>query len=299
MPFQEKSKTSSYHYQMMNEMNFYNLPEECISTIFALTTPLDVCRCSPISFSVRSAADSNIAWEKFLPSDYQNILSTSVTPIQDFSSKKELYFHLCDSILIDEGRKNFWLERSTGKKCYMLSARELSIPWGHDSLHWCWKFIPQSRFSEVVELRTISWLEIGGKINARMLSPKTTYVAYLVFKIADRAYGLDSVPSETLVEVGNQASTSTTYLRRQNSQKQNLEQVYFTNWIQVPKSRVTDGNAKVPQDRKDGWMEIELGEFFINNGDEGEVKMSLMEIKGSHLKGGLILEGIEVRPKAE
>ncbi|KAF5206045.1 F-box protein pp2-b15 [Thalictrum thalictroides] len=281
-------------------MTFYSLPEECISTILALTTPLDVCRCLLISSSVRSSADSNIAWEKFLPTDYQNIMLTSVPPIHDFSSKKELYFRLCDSILIDQGKKNFWLERSTGKKCYMLSARELYIPWGHDLMHWSWKSIPQSRFAEAVELRTISWLEIMGKINAGMLSSKTTYIAYLVFKIADRAYGLDSIPSETLVQVGNQAACAgTTYLGHQNSQKQKLEQLYFSNRMQVLKSRVKEGNAKVPKDRKDGWMEIELGEFFIDNGDEGEVKMSLMEIKGSHLKGGLIVEGIEVRPKTE
>ena len=45
-------------------------------------------------------------------------------------------------------------------------------------------------------------------------------------------------------------------------------------------------------------MELELGDFF--NGDQGddeEVKMSLREAKGYHLKGGLIIEGIEVRPK--
>jgi hypothetical protein len=43
-------------------------------------------------------------------------------------------------------------------------------------------------------------------------------------------------------------------------------------------------------------LEIELGEFFSGENDE-EVKMSLMEVKGHHLKGGLIIEGIEIRPK--
>ena len=35
-------------------------------------------------------------------------------------------------------------------------------------------------------------------------------------------------------------------------------------------------------------MEIELGEFFSGEANE-EVKMSLMEIKGYQLKGGLVI----------
>ena len=50
------------------------------------------------------------------------------------------------------------------------------------------------------------------------------------------------------------------------------------------------------REREDGWLEIELGEFYSDGSDE-EVKMSLKEVKGEHLKYGLIVEGIELRPK--
>ncbi|KAF9604025.1 hypothetical protein IFM89_001385 [Coptis chinensis] len=280
----------------MESISFNSLPDDCISKILSLTTPRDVCRCSPISLDLRIAGFSNVAWEKFLPSDYQNILSGSVFPMH-CSSKKELYFRLCDSVLIEGGKKNFWLEKSTGKKCYMLSASDLSIPWGNDSLHWSWKPLAQSRFPEVAELRTISWLEIQGEINARILSPKTKYAAYLVLKIADRAYGLNAIPSEISVEVGDQISAGTAYMQNQDTQKQNLGRLLFSNRMEVLKSRLIEGDQRIPCDRKDGWMEIELGEFFIDGGDEGEIKMSLKEIKGQQLKGGLIIEGIEVRPK--
>ncbi|KAF9596124.1 hypothetical protein IFM89_007177 [Coptis chinensis] len=174
------------------------------------------------------------------------------------SSKKELYFRLCDSVLIEGGK----------------------------------------RFPEVAELRTISWLEIQGKINARILSPKTKYAAYLVLKIADRAYGLNAIPSEISVEVGDQISAGTAYMQSQDTQKQNLGRLLFSNRMQVLKSRVIEGDQRIPCDRKDGWMEIELGEFFIDGGDEGEIKMSLKEIKGQQLKGGLIIEGVwRCRPK--
>ncbi|KAM7474180.1 hypothetical protein LguiB_021423 [Lonicera macranthoides] len=61
------------------------------------------------------------------------------------------------------------------------------------------------------------------------------------------------------------------------------------------KERVSEGHGRIPEEREDGWMEIELGEFFSNERDK-EVKMRLMEVKGLQLKGGLIIEGIEVRP---
>ena len=51
----------------------------------------------------------------------------------------------------------------------------------------------------------------------------------------------------------------------------------------------------IPMRREDGWMEIEMGEFFCGEADE-EVLMSLMEV-GYQLKGGLIVEGVEIRPK--
>ncbi|PIA36200.1 hypothetical protein AQUCO_03400247v1 [Aquilegia coerulea] len=55
--------------------------------------------------------------------------------------------------------------------------------------------------------------------------------------------------------------------------------------------------GKFRSKRDDGWMEIELGEFYNDQGEDGEVQMTLTEIKGGHLKCGLIVQGIELRPK--
>jgi hypothetical protein len=75
-----------------------------------------------------------------------------------------------------------------------------------------------------------------------------------------------------------------------------MERLFYGNRTERLKSRVAEGDGRVASEREDGWLEIELGEFFSGENDE-EVKMSLMEVKGHHLKGGLIIEGIEVRPK--
>ncbi|KAK0598906.1 hypothetical protein LWI29_000603 [Acer saccharum] len=280
------------------------LPEDCFAHILSFTSPSDACRLSLVSSMARSAADSDNVWEKFLPSDYQEILSRLVWKVV-YSSKKDLFFRLCYPHLIDGGRKSFSIEKSTSKKLYMLSARELSITWAGNPLYWSWKPLLQSRFAEVVELRTITWLEIHGKINTRMISAKTVYGAYLIVKFADRAYGLDSLPSEVSLEVGDVKVQGTVYLRCQENKKQDLDRMYFLNRVQALRSRVSQGREgkRVVSEREDGWFEIELGSFYNvggdynNNNNNKEVKMCLKEVKGEHLKGGLIVEGIEIRPK--
>ncbi|KAF5952119.1 hypothetical protein HYC85_010063 [Camellia sinensis] len=144
----------------MEGMKLDDLPEDCITRILSRTSPQDACNSSLVSTVVNSAASSDLLWEGFLPSDYREILSRLVSPVV-FRSKKELFHRLCSQLLIDGGKMTtsilcysslnciksqaFWLERIRSKKCYMLSARELSITWSTNSLFWCWKPSLQSR----------------------------------------------------------------------------------------------------------------------------------------------------------
>ncbi|PIN21561.1 hypothetical protein CDL12_05743 [Handroanthus impetiginosus] len=256
------------------------LPEECLSHVISFTSPRDACRSALVSGIFRGAADSDIAWEKFLPLDYLEIISRSISPVE-YSSKKELFIKLSSApLLIDGGNKTFLIDKYTNKKCYMLSARELSISWSTNSLCWCWKPLAQSRFPEAVELIMVCWLEIRGKINTKMLSPNTTYGAYLVFQLAHRAFGLGVLPSKVSVEVGDYKTQGTLCLNREECKMQVEEQQ----------------RERVLCPRDDGWLEVELGEFY-NGGSEKEVKMEFRETKGEQLKGGLVVEGIELRPK--
>lgn len=83
---------------------FTILPEGCISEIISFTTPADAARSSAISKGFKSAAESDVVWDKFLPSDHQDIVSTSVSVVVT-DCKKDLYFRLSHSpILLREGR---------------------------------------------------------------------------------------------------------------------------------------------------------------------------------------------------
>lgn len=265
-----------------------SLPEHCVSAILALASPEDACRLAPVSRTFRSAAQSDVVWDGFLPPNCDALLARLVRPLK-FNSKKELFLSLCQPQLIDSGRKSFKLERSSGKISYVLSARELSIAWSDVPMYWTWKFAPDSRFREVAELITTDWLEIEGQIPTAMLSPSTLYEAYLIMKISHRAYGLDVMPSQASIELQNQVVfTSAAILQQSHRENRNKQ------------GPGVEGEEKVPMEREDGWMEVELGEFF-NGGGGGNhhevAKMSFKEVKGCQLKGGLVIEGIEVRPK--
>ncbi|GFP96504.1 F-box protein pp2-b15 [Phtheirospermum japonicum] len=259
------------------------LPEECLSHIVSLTSPGDACRAAAVSASLRDAADSDLAWENLLPSDYHEIVSRSVSPLE-FSSNKDLFRRLSTTpLLVDGGKMTFSIDKSTNKKCCMLSARELAIAWSSDSLCWSWKPLLGSRFPEVIELIMVCWLEIRGKLNTRMLSPNTTYCAFIIIQLRDRAFGLDKAPFEVSVEVGDYKTQKTLYLELDGHKD-------F-------KAR-SEKEDEVVRGRVDTWLEVELGEFYNNGNDQNkEVKMWFGEIKGVHLKGGLVIQGIELRPK--
>ncbi|PPD95311.1 hypothetical protein GOBAR_DD07647 [Gossypium barbadense] len=194
------------------------LPEECISYILSLTSPTDVCRSKLVSPVFRSAADSDTIWGNFLPSDCYDIISNASSSsssklLTSSMSKTQLYFHLCKNpIIIDNGTMKismltnlillYRVLAATGKKCYMLGARRLSIAWANTPRYWRWKRVPESRFSEVAELKEVWWLDVKGTIETKILSPNTTYVAYLVYKFSSSRYGFEKKPVDLHVELG-------------------------------------------------------------------------------------------------
>ncbi|KAI3735753.1 hypothetical protein L6452_15265 [Arctium lappa] len=289
---------------------FGSLPEGFIANALSLTSPRDACRLSMVCSVFRSAAEWDAVWETFLPSDYQKIVAAAVEDGGDsltFSSKKQLFLRLCDRpLIIDGGNKSFSLEKQSGKKCYMLGARDLSIVWGDTPRYWRWISMPESRFTEVAELISVCWFEVHGRISTSMLSPDTCYVAFIVFKSTSETYGFDYQPAEVSIGIsGRKTQTQTVFLEPRSDQRRQHPVVprrrmgmfhrgHRANPI-GPINPSSNGNG--PKEREDGWLEIELGEYFIKKGEEGELEMSMTEVKGGNWKGALVIQGIEIRPK--
>uniref|UniRef100_M8BME2 Uncharacterized protein n=1 Tax=Aegilops tauschii TaxID=37682 RepID=M8BME2_AEGTA len=141
------------------------------------------------------------------------------------------------------------------------------------------------RFSEGAQLRDVCWLEIRGKINSKMLSQDTTYAAYMEASVSSGATNLTR--KVCIQDEG------------EDGDEDNEEDVVLENYWARWNNRVVSHreNVTLPQKRADGWMELELGKFFNEGGDDGEVSFSLTETKGGQWKRGLIVQGIEIRRK--
>ncbi|CAA7043797.1 unnamed protein product [Microthlaspi erraticum] len=135
-----------------------------------------------------------------------------------------------------------------------------------------------------MDLRHVCWLEIRGRISTRLLSPRTRYSAHIVFLKEEYSYGFKGLAVEAGVGlVGKEASTRFVCFDASE------------NGEVIRKRRRR--NVVKPEKRKDGWMEIELGEFFNEGGLNGdEIEMSVLETKLLHWKRGLVFLGIEIRP---
>jgi hypothetical protein len=172
------------------------------------------------------------------------------------------------------------------------------------------------RFPEVAELVDVCWLEISGKLQLSLLTPGTTYAAYLVYAIAEDSYGLEChvgmLPPKatlTIVSGGGGKTTSTehavclqhihgeeeTVVHRRRQQYVRLRKGYGGRKMVL--TREADPDIRCPRRRADGWAEVELGVFAVAGDEDAVVEVSLTEMDGKRWKRGLIVQGIEIRPK--
>ncbi|KAH7866684.1 hypothetical protein Vadar_023600 [Vaccinium darrowii] len=289
-------------------MDFFSiLPEGLLSEILSRTSPRDVCRSSVITRGFKLVADSNDTWDRFLPSDHEKIISK--LPVA-FSTKKQLYFRLANSfILLDDGelfgssdlnegfksRTGFTLDKASGKICLTLGARELTIECRSDPVNWTGTYLPQSRFKEVANLQVVPWFDIKGKVEARLLSPKTTYVVFLVFNL-----GLDLGPRNYRYGLLPAKASVRFYGERGGGDGDGDEDGdEIPNIVSLGIRSFRSDHGQFAQRRMDYWMETELGEFFSGQGDTGEVEVRLMGIERDCWTYDLFVAGIELRPKVD
>ncbi|KAK4724485.1 hypothetical protein R3W88_027264 [Solanum pinnatisectum] len=245
---------------------FESLLEGCKFEIISKTTPADAVRSIILSKGFKSVAESDEIWRRFLPRDYQEIIDRSEF-LLDCNPKKELFCRLYDSpILLDGGKLSFFLHKHSEKKYFIIAPRELIILDSDDAFSWQWGPRRDSKFSEVAYLIIGNQLYIRGIIGTEMLSPKTEYNAYLVFKLVNMCdYRLEYAKSR----------------------------IRFANTVHLPTLKES-GN--IPKMRGDGWMEVKLGYFDSKKGTYSLVEARLFEMNHIY-KGGLIVEGVEFRPK--
>ncbi|KAG0494603.1 hypothetical protein HPP92_005597 [Vanilla planifolia] len=120
------------------------------------------------------------------------------------------------------------------------------------------------------ELIQVNWIEVTGSVNLEKFhldSSKTYEIVYLVrFKVD--AFGWHSSPITFEV---------TTSDGKKNRRTENLE-----------------------HHKKDGdqWLEIQGGEFTVDSSNlKGKIAFSMKEVRTDWWKGGIVLEGVKIKPK--
>jgi hypothetical protein len=177
---------------------------------------------------------------------------------------------------------SFSVGKLSGKKSYMLAANQLVISSADDPQYWKWTSSPDSRFSEVGQvaelLSNVRSIQVRGRFQTKLLSPKTTYEAYFVFKLP-KGYSREAAHSSIMYAKDRDKRVNVSIANRIRFCGPGYQRL-----LRLNKHR-----------RSDGWMEVRMGQFYNDSGDDGEVdaRFNGMDFQTS----GLVIEGLEFRPK--
>jgi len=149
-------------------------------------------------------------------------------------------------------------------------------------------------FPEVAELRSVCWLEIRGWIKTSSLHSNQSYEAYFVFSKGSKTFGFDKQAVEVSLKVvgeDDDDQKQTGYLEPKTSPNRTSDAVETS--LLMPEVEPMF-EVKI---REDGLREVKLGEFSTHAEEDKEVQMGVHETKDLWWKGGIIVQGIEIRPK--
>ncbi|XP_076950162.1 uncharacterized protein LOC143623038 [Bidens hawaiensis] len=177
---------------------------------------------------------------------------------------------------IDYANERFALNEVNGKKHLMLSVKEALHNFSNVKLFTS-KPSSQSRFQEVIELLPQHIFRINCTIESQMLSQDTVYACYLVFKLSETCDGLHCpVKVRDLFQQGNKESE-------------------ILNFISPSPWNIHD-ITRVPQQREDGWMEVNVWKFNSNQLKNDCILVNLKFTSYEGTMSGLIVCGAEFRP---
>ncbi|CAN1860367.1 F-box protein PP2-A15 [Linum perenne] len=142
-----------------------DIPENCVACVFTYLTPPEICNLARLNRAFRGAASSDSVWEMKLPRNYRDLLDL-LPPDRhrELSKKKDIYALLSRPVPFDDGNKELWLDRVTGRVCVSISAKSMSITGIEDRRYWNWVETEESRFHVVAYLQQIWWFEVDGVV---------------------------------------------------------------------------------------------------------------------------------------
>ncbi|XP_065870187.1 F-box protein PP2-A14 [Euphorbia lathyris] len=252
-----------------------DLPENCVSSILTYLDPPEICKLAGLNRTFNGASLSDLVWETKLPSNYKFLVHQVLKEDLLVFNKKQIYSRLCQPNYFDDGTKQVWLDKRSGKMCVCVSYKAMRITGIDDRRYWNHISSDESRFKTIAYLQQIWWFEVKGEIE--MEFPADTYS--LVFRVqlgkpnwkrfGRRVNNVDQVHGWNIKPVRFQLSTST----GQNASSQH----YFHD----------QGN----------WVYYNVGKFSVDKANSKvKIKYSMTQIDCTHTKGGLCLDSVFIFP---
>jgi hypothetical protein len=134
-----------------------------------------------------------------------------------------------------------------------------------------------------------------------MFSPNTHYAAYLVYKLTHNASGLSSPRQKSYANVNGQLAGSIHRVSLHPCNRRSCVDNMTTGADPHEHEEEEAGGCVVryPRTRMDDdWMELEMCDFHIDEALAIGVQIILQELEELQWKSGLIIEGIELRPRS-
>ncbi|XP_075638928.1 F-box protein PP2-A15 isoform X1 [Castanea sativa] len=296
-----------------------DIPESCVACVFLNLTPPEICNLARLNRAFRGAASSDSVWESKLPANYQDLLDLLPPERYKSLSKKDIFALLSRPVLFDDGTKEVWLDRVTGRVCMAISARGLAITGIEDRRYWNWIPTEESRFYSSVSLMCNDWeFYRERRKRSRVFLGKQeerkgfNLVAYLqqiwwfeVDGVIKFPFPADSYTLSFRLHLGR-------FSKRLGRRVCSFEHTH--GWGIKPvrfELFTTDGQQALCEcclddtehDEINGyhkrgcWIDYKVGEFIVTDSDPvTEVRFSMKQIDCTHSKGGLCVDSVFIIP---
>uniref|UniRef100_A0A1J3HSI0 F-box protein PP2-A15 n=1 Tax=Noccaea caerulescens TaxID=107243 RepID=A0A1J3HSI0_NOCCA len=262
-----------------------DIPESCVACVFTYLTPPEICNLAGLNRSFRGAASSDSVWETKLPPNYQDLLDLLPPERYHGLTKKDIFAVLSRPIPFDDGNKELWIDRVTGRVCMAISARGMAITGIEDRRYWNWITTDESRFQVVAYLQQIWWFEVDGTVKFHL--PPGMYslsfrirIGRFTKRLGRRVCNFEHTHGWELKPVRFSLTTS-------DGQEASCE--YYLDDLKREEA--------LGQHKRGCWSEYKVGEFVVTGSEPlTEIQWSMKQIDCTHSKGGLCVDSVFINP---
>lgn len=262
-----------------------DIPENCVACVFMYLTPPEICNLARLNWAFRGAASSDAVWDSKLPSNYHHLLDILSQRKDEGLSKKDIFAFLSRPVPFDDGNKEVWLDRISGRICMSISTKAMLITSGEDRRHWNWFPTEESRFHVVAYCQQVWWFEVSGSV--KFPFPPDIYT--LTFRVhlgkfykrlGRRVCNFEHTHGWDLGPVRYELFTS--------------DGQHAVSEYSLHDSDQDDASAYI---KRSNWIEYKVGEFIVSKSDPAtEVRFSMKQIDCTHSKGGLCVDSVSITP---